>query len=266
MIDLPPSVNPAPPHHLESASGPSIAYHRSGTKSPGVVFMGGFMSDMTGVKASALEAWARARGQAFLRFDYRGHGASAGRFEDGTIGLWAEDALAVFDALSDGPQILIGSSMGAWIALLTALQRLERVVGFVGIAPALDFTEDLMWARFTPAAREALLRDGIYYQPSQYGEKPYPITHRLIEEARQHFLMQGPIPFARPVRILHGMQDPDVPWQRSLKLAECLVARDVRIVLIKDGDHRLSRPDDLALLCRNVEALCQTPHFATGLE
>jgi pimeloyl-ACP methyl ester carboxylesterase len=263
MTELPPTVNPAPPHHLESVAGPSIAYHRTGAKSPGVVFMGGFMSDMSGAKAMALEAWAKGRGQAFLRFDYRGHGASAGRFEDGTIGLWAEDAGAAFDALTDGPQILVGSSMGGWIALLTALRRPERVMGFVGIAPALDFTEDLVWARLPPAAREALLRDGVYYQPSQYGEKPYPITHRLIEEARQHFLMQGPIPFERPVRILHGMQDPDVPWRRSLTLAERLVARDVRIVLIKDGDHRLSRPDDLALLCRTVEGLCQTAHAAT---
>jgi len=245
----------AAPQFLDAGPGVSIAYHRFAGKSPGVVFLGGFMSDMTGTKALALEAFCRARGQAFLRFDYQGHGASSGRFEDGTIGSWADDALAAVGRLTDGPQILVGSSMGGWIALLTALKLAPRIAGLVGIAAAPDFTEDLMWAVFPAEKREALQRNGVVYEPSQYGEKPYGITYELIRDGRRHLLLRDPLRLRCPVRLLHGMLDPDVPWQRSLRLADKLESANVRVTLVKDGDHRLSRDQDLALLCRTVEEL-----------
>ncbi|MBI3708351.1 MAG: alpha/beta hydrolase [Proteobacteria bacterium] len=244
------------PSFLNAGSGVSIAYHRTAGKSPGVIFLGGFRSDMTGTKALALEAACRTRGQAFLRFDYRAHGQSPGRFEDCTIGHWTEDALAAIDRASDGPQILVGSSMGGWIALLVARARPDRVAGLVGIAVAADFTEDLIWARLAPAQRRQLERDGVIYEPSAYSDQPYAITRRLIEDGRRLLLLRGPIAVDRPVRLLHGMQDPDVPWQCSLALAEKLASADVRIALIKDGDHRLSREADLALLTRTVAELC----------
>lgn len=246
---------PAAPQYLDAGPGVSIAYHRLAGKSPGVMFLGGFMSDMTGAKALALEAFCRRRGQAFLRFDYRGHGASSGKFEGGTIGDWVGDALTAFDRLAQGPQILVGSSMGGWIALLAALRRAERVAGLIGIAAAPDFTEDLIWATMPPEKREVLQRDGIVREPSAYSETPYGITMALIREGRQHLLLRGPIALACPVRLLHGMLDPDVPWQRSLRLADKLTTQDVRVHLIKDGDHRLSRDADLALLTRTVEEL-----------
>ncbi len=245
----------AAPQFLDAGSGVSIAYHRLPGKSPGVVFLGGVRSDMTGTKALALEAFCRARGQAFLRFDYRGHGASSGRFEEGTIGRWAEDAFAAIDRLTEGPQILVGSSMGGWIALLTALRLSSRVAGLVGIAAAPDFTEDLLWSAFPADKRERLQRDGVIREPSQYGEKPYSITYELIRDGRKHLLLRDPLKLRIPVRLLQGMLDPDVPWQRSLRLADKLEGSDVRVVLIKDGDHRLSRDQDLALLCRTVEEL-----------
>lgn len=245
----------AAPQYLDAGPGVSIAYHRVAGKSPGVMFLGGFMSDMTGSKAMALEALCRRNGQAFVRFDYRGHGASSGRFEDGTIGAWAADALMVFDRLTQGPQILVGSSMGGWIAFLVARQRAARVAGLVGIAAAPDFTEDLIWATASPEIRDKLQRDGIYYEPSAYSDTPYGITMDLIRDGREHLLLRAPIALSCPVRLLHGMQDPDVPWQRSLLLADKLASTDVRIELVKDGDHRLSRDADLALLCRTVEEL-----------
>jgi len=245
----------AAPQYLDAGPGVSIAYHRHTGKSPGVVFLGGFMSDMTGSKALAMEAFCRARGQACLRFDYRGHGQSSGKFEEGTIGLWAEDALAAVERLTEGPQVLVGSSMGGWIALLLARQRPERVKALVGIAPAPDFTEDLLWAGYSAAKRDKLQREGVVYEPSQYGERPYGVTHALIRDGRQHLLLRDPLHLQCPVRILHGMLDSDVPWQRSLRLADKLETGDVRVTLIKDGDHRLSREQDLALLRRTVEEL-----------
>jgi pimeloyl-ACP methyl ester carboxylesterase len=250
-------TNTAPdaPQYLDAGPGVSIAYHRLAGKSPGVMFLGGFMSDMTGAKALALEAFCHRHGQAFLRFDYRGHGASSGKFEDSTIGDWVDDALTAFDRLTQGPQILVGSSMGGWIALLAALRRAERVAGLVGIAAAPDFTEDLIWATMPPEKREVLQRDGIVRVPSAYSETPYGITLALVREGRKHLLLRGPIALTTPVRLLHGMLDPDVPWQRSLRLADKLTTQDVRVHLIKDGDHRLSRDADLALLTRTVEEL-----------
>jgi pimeloyl-ACP methyl ester carboxylesterase len=219
-----------------------------------VVFLPGFRSDMTGEKASMLAAFCADRGQALLRFDYSGHGTSGGRFEDGTIDRWRDDALAAIDRQSDGPLILVGSSMGGWIALLAALARRDRTAGLIGIAPAPDFTEALMWQAMTPEERATLMRDGVLHVPSQYGE-PYPITRALIEDGCNHLLLSAPIVLDCPVRLLHGQRDPDVPWETSLHIAERLTGPDVLVTLVKDGDHRLSRPEDLALLRRTLAAL-----------
>lgn len=252
--------HPTVPETLSRPDGTTIAYHKTagdktGKRAPGLVFLGGFMSDMTGAKALALEAHARDGGQDFLRFDYLGHGASSGHFEDGTIGRWSEDAVAVLDALTEGPQILIGSSMGGWIMLLAALARPERVAGLVGIAAAPDFTEALMWQQFSPEVRATMERDGVYYEPSEYSEEPYAITMELIVEGRKHLLMDKPIPIACPVRLIHGTADPDVPWKLSLDLMDRLTSTDVEVTLVKGGGHRLSEPEDLARLTAAVAAL-----------
>lgn len=231
-----------------------LAYRAIDGKGPGVVFLGGFHSDMTGSKAAYLAEWCAARGRAFLRFDYSGHGVSGGRFDAGTIGRWAEDAAAVLTALTEGPQILVGSSMGGWIALLLALRHPGRVAGLIGIAAAPDFTEELMWAQFPAEIRARIERDGAWTRPSAYGDG-YPITRALIEDGRNHLLLNGPIALDMPVRLLHGQDDPDVPWQHSLRLAERLAGTDVEVTLIKDGDHRLSRSQDLSLLGRTLGAL-----------
>ncbi len=252
--------HPTVPEILTRPDGSTIAYHKTGGgktpgRAPGLMFLGGFMSDMTGSKAMALEAHARRSGQGFVRFDYLGHGASSGHFEDGTIGRWAEDAIAVLDELTEGPQILIGSSMGGWIMLLAALARPERVAGLVGVAAAPDFTERLMWQAFTPDVRATLERDGVYYESSEYGEEPYAITMDLIVEGRSHLVMDGPIAITCPVRLIHGMADPDVPYRLSLELVDRLESSDVEVTLVKDGGHRLSEPEDLARLTRIVAAL-----------
>ncbi|MDE1148985.1 MAG: alpha/beta fold hydrolase [Azospirillaceae bacterium] len=213
---------------------------------------------MTGAKATTLEAYAQARGHAFVRFDYQGHGASSGDFRDGTIGTWAEDAIAVLDTVTEGPQILVGSSMGGWIMLLAARARLGRVHALVGIAPAPDFTERLMWARMDPEARAALVRDGEWRQPSLYDDAGYPITRTLIEDGRRHLLLDSPLELPVPVRLIHGQRDADVPWRTSLDLAATLSHDDVRVTLVKDGDHRLSRPQDLDLIAATVGALLET--------
>ena len=213
------------------------------------------MSDMTGSKALSLENLARRQGRAFLRFDYQGHGASTGRFEDGTIGSWTADAVAALDALTEGPQVLVGSSMGGWIMLLTALARPQRVAGLLGIAAAPDFTEDLMWQAYPQEVRDTLRREGVYREPSDYGDEPYTITMRLIEEGREHLLLREAIPIACPVRLIHGMADPDVPWQTSIRLAERLESTDVEVTLVKSGGHRLSEPEDLDRLGRTLEGL-----------
>lgn len=241
---------------LDRGDGVELAWIRLSGAAPTVVFLPGFRSDMTGDKASALAAYCAARGVGMLRFDYSGHGASGGDFLAGTIGAWASDALAAVDALTSGPLVLVGSSMGGWIALLTALARPERVVGLVGVAAAPDFTQRLMWDAMAPAERAVLERDGVLYVPSQYGD-PTPITRRLIEDGAKHLLLNGRISIRCPVRLLHGQADPDVPWELSLRLAEQVEAADVRVVLVKDGDHRLSRPGDLALLRQTVGALIE---------
>ncbi len=237
---------------IDRGDGVPLAWRRLSGRGPGVVFLGGFNSDMTGSKAEFLAGWCEARGTPFLRFDYSGHGASGGRFVDGTIGRWAEDAARVVTALTEGPQVLVGSSMGGWIALLLARRMAIRAL--VGIAPAPDFTEDLMWAEFTPEQRAMIERDGVWHRPSAYGD-PYPITRALIEDGRNHLLLRAPIALEAPVRILQGQQDPDVPWRHALRIAEAVTGGDVRIHLIKDGDHRLSRPQDLALLGETLAPL-----------
>ena len=234
---------------LDRGDGVRLAWARTPGRGPTTVFLPGFRSDMTGAKALAVEAWCRDRGTACLRLDYSGHGASDGAFADGTIGQWTADALFLIDQLTDGPLLLMGSSMGGWIMLLLALARPRRLAGLIGIAAAPDFTEALMWQAMMPPERAELQRAGVLQVPSQYGE-PTPVTWRLIEEGRAHLLMGAPIAIDCPVRLLHGQRDPDVPWETSLRLAERLTGADVQVTLLKDGDHRLSREQDLAVLMR----------------
>lgn len=236
---------------LDRGDGVELAWSMLEGRGPTVVFLPGYGSDMTGDKATALAAFCARRGRAMLRFDYSGHGASGGIFQDGTIGMWSADAITAIDRLTDGPLVLIGSSMGGWIALLAALARPQRVVALVGIAAAPDFTETLMWPALTFAQRTALMENGVIHRPSQYGD-PTPITRALIEDGRNHLVLTGSIPLDCPVRLLHGQADPDVPWEMSLRIADELTSSEVQVILVKDGDHRLSRPQDLALLQRTL--------------
>lgn len=219
------------------------------------MWLGGFHSDMKGEKASILHTEAVKAGRAFVRFDYLGHGESAGDFADGTIGRWRGDALAVIDRLTTGPLVLAGSSMGGWLALLAALARPERVRGLMLIAPAPDFTERLMWVDFDDAQRTAIMEQGFWMRPSPHDPAGYPITRALIENGRDWLLMDARIPVHAPVRILHGARDEDVPWSHSFELVDLLDADDVRWELVKDGDHRLSRPQDIARMIAATLAL-----------
>lgn len=236
-------------------AGLRLAYRRlpgAGDR-PGVVWLGGFKSDMLSTKAERIASWAGENGRAFLRFDYSGHGESEGRFEDGSIGEWALQSLAVIRELTEGPQIVVGSSMGGWIALLVAkalaaANEANRLAGLVLIAPAVDFTEELMWAQLPASARSEIMEQGFWMRPTQYAPTPYPITRRLIEDGRRHLLFDDTIRSHCPVHILQGMQDPDVPWRHAIKLVEHLAGDPVALTLIKDGDHRLSREEDVARL------------------
>jgi pimeloyl-ACP methyl ester carboxylesterase len=231
---------------------------------PGVVWLGGFKSDMKGTKAQALADWAERTGRGFVRFDYSGHGESGGNFADGTIGRWLEDSLAVFDRYCRGAQILVGSSMGGWIALLLARELRRRVAkdhaqanlaGMVLIAPAVDFTEELMWKKFPAKIKQTIEQEGAWTRPSDYEPGGYLITKNLIEEGRNHLLLGSTIETGCPVRILQGARDPDVPWQHAVELVSRLAQDDVVLSLVKDGDHRLSRPEDIAQLLRTVESM-----------
>ncbi len=233
-----------------------LAFRAAPGKGPGVIWLGGFRSDMTGTKAEHLARWAAAEGRAFLRFDYSGHGASEGRFEDLVLSDWLEDALAVFDGLTSGPQFLVGSSMGGWIAALLALRRPQRIAGALFIAPAPDFTERLMWAQMTGPVRDEILKHGRLVERSPYSPEPTIITRALIEDGRKHLILDGPIAIRCPVRIVQGMSDPDVPWRHALAFAECLETDDLEVALIKAGDHRLSKPYELA---RIIAALSSLP-------
>jgi len=226
---------------------------------PGLFWLGGLKSDMKGTKAAALDRWAAERGRTMIRFDYSGHGESSGAFEDGTIGRWLEESLAVFEACCRGPQVAIGSSMGGWLALLLirALARRRKaetgkVAGLVLIAPAVDFTEELMWKGFPPEIKQEIEEKGAWLRPSEYSEEPYMITRGLIEEGRKHLLLGGMIETGCPVRILQGVQDPDVPWQHAVELCSRFAQDDVVLTLVKDGDHRLSRPEDIERLLAAV--------------
>ncbi|WP_369060608.1 alpha/beta hydrolase [Caulobacter sp. 73W] len=239
---------------LEVEGGAALAWRKVEGAGPTVVWLGGFMSDMAGSKAQALADWAGASGRAYIRFDYLGHGESGGQFRDGTISRWRADALEVIDRLTEGPLVLVGSSMGGWIACLAAAARPERVKAMVLIAPAPDFTEKLMIPEFPPEAHEALARDGVWMRPSEYGD-PYPITRELLEDGARWSILPGPVNIEVPVRILQGGQDPDVPWMHALTLAHAIRSEDVVFSLIKDGDHRLSREQDLARLLAVVAEL-----------
>lgn len=243
------------PNFLETPDGRHIAYHLTEGAGPGIVFLGGFRSDMTGTKATFLEAWAKGSGQAFLRFDYTGHGASSGDFFEGSIGDWARDAEDAITALTAGPQILVGSSMGGWISLLLARRIPERLTGLIGIAAAPDFTEDSMFAEFTPAQRTELERIGYVDTPSDYSDEPYRITHRLIEDGRQNLVLRSPLDLSFPIRLLHGTKDTDVPVSVALRTLNHVGSPDVRLTLVKDADHRFSTPENLALLGRTLEEL-----------
>lgn len=254
---------------IEVGEGPSartIAVRRRAGQGPGLVWLGGFKSDMQGSKAVALDGWAAEHGRAAVRFDYSGHGESGGDFADGTIGNWLEDSVAVFERFCTGPQILIGSSMGGWMALLLAREIKRRqekrqeegqpkasLAGLVLIAPAPDFTEELMWKTFSPEVKQEIETKGFWLRPSEYGDgTPYPITRKLIEEGRNHLVLGSAIDLGCPVRILQGAQDPDVPWQHAFALTHRLPADDVVLTMIQDGDHRLSRPQDIARILAAV--------------
>lgn len=269
------------------AAAREIAVRPREGASPGLLWLGGLKSDMQGTKAQALDAFAQQRGRALIRFDYSGHGESGGDFTDGTIGRWLEESLVVFDTCCRGPQVLVGSSLGGWIALLLARELARRgsssracpgekpapmqtavdpgfpirtcsnekaptIAALVLIAPAVDFTEELMWKRFPPEVRREIEENGVWLRPSGYGDEPYPITRKLIEEARHHLLLGGMIETGCPVRILQGVADPDVPWQHAVDLTARFAQDDVVLTLVKDGDHRLSRPEDIERLLAAV--------------
>jgi pimeloyl-ACP methyl ester carboxylesterase len=250
------TMNAAHDHRtLSGDNGGTIAYHSIPGKSPGVIFLSGFMSDMTGTKAMHLDGFCRARGQAYLRFDYFGHGASSGSFAEGTIGRWADDAVRVLDEVTEGPQVLVGSSMGGWIMLLTALRRPERIAGLLGLASAPDFTDDLIEPGLTAEQRAFLDERGFIEMPDCYGGDPYPITRTLLEDGRANLVLRRTMGLDMPVRLIHGMKDEDVPWQTSLRTAQMLRSADVEVTLVKDGGHRLSEPDDLKRLDATLEVL-----------
>ncbi|TWI38272.1 pimeloyl-ACP methyl ester carboxylesterase [Paracoccus sulfuroxidans] len=238
---------------LKTREGRRIAFNRVPGQGPGVVFLGGFKSDMQGTKAVFLEEWARREGRAFLRFDYSGHGESEGAFEDGAIGDWFLDARAVIEELTEGPQVLVGSSMGGWISLLVARAMSERVAGLVTIAAAPDFTEQGFWAGFDAEARERLLRDGRLELPSEYGDEPYVITRRLIEEGRDQLVMNQPLSLPFPVRFLQGTADEDVPVDWATALLNHAEGPDMRLLLVKGADHRFSTPDCLAAIVTAID-------------
>jgi pimeloyl-ACP methyl ester carboxylesterase len=240
---------------LARPDGAAIAYRRLAGMGPGIVFLGGFRSDMTGTKALFLDDFCRQRGRAYVRFDYFAHGQSSGDFADGTISRWRDDAIAVIDSLTEGPQILVGSSMGGWIMTLAALARPERVAALVGIAAAPDFTTDLLPQRLSEAQRRTLREEGRLVLASPYDPAGYLYTQALVEDGDRNLVLRGDISLTCPVRLLHGMADESVPWRQSRKLAERLESADVALTLVKDGDHRLSRDADLARLARVLDAL-----------
>ena len=259
MTDL--ATSAFDPVFIEVGAGPArrrIAVRARSGDAPGLFWLSGFKSDMKGTKALALDAWAAEHGRACVRFDYSGHGESGGDFAEGTIGRWLEESAAVFERFCTGPQVVIGSSMGGWMALLLARELAKRqggasLAGLVLIAPAPDFTEELMWKRLPPDIRDQIESKGVWLRPSQYGDgSSYPITRNLIEEGRNHLLLGATIDIGCPVHILQGAQAPDVPWRHAFALVHRLPAEDVVLTMIQDGDHRLSRPQDIARIVAAV--------------
>jgi len=241
--------------HLTTPDGVQLAYVQTLGQSPGIVFLGGYMSDMTGTKAQALETFCRENNLSFVRFDYRGHGASTGSLEMSTISTWTSDTLAVIDTLTEGPQILVGSSMGGWLMLLAAIARKPLISGLVGIATATDFTRRLLDNELTASQLTELRSNGITRIHSPYSETPYVVTQSLLEDGQTQLLLDKPIDLQCPVRLLHGMRDTSVPWENSLELANQLSTSDVEIILIKNGDHRLSDPVSIDRLLLTVRTL-----------
>jgi pimeloyl-ACP methyl ester carboxylesterase len=253
--------------YLTVAGGTSvrrIAYQRraarAGLLRPGIVFLGGIKSQMDGIKGSHLDRYAAKTGRAFLRFNYSGHGLSDGVFEAGTIGMWLEESLAAIRTLTTGPQILVGSSMGGWLALLAAKSlhesgETERLKGLILLAPAVDFTEVLLYQKMPASARAELMQNGIWFRPSAHSPERNPVTRRLIEEGRNHLLFGGDIHVHAPVHILQGMRDENVPWSHAMALAEKLTSDPVSLTLVKNGDHRLVREEDLIMLSAVIDAM-----------
>ena len=258
-----PSLSDSPPETVtvgEGALSRTIAVRRREGASPGIFWLGGFNSDMKGTKAVALDRWGQTHGRMVTRFDYSGHGESGGEFTEGTIGRWLEESLAVYLRFAKGPQIVVGSSMGGWIALLLARELKKHksaapLAGLVLIAPAPDFTEELMWKQFSPEIRREIEEKGFWARPSDYSDEPYVITRALIEDGRKHLVLGGLIETGCPVRILQGAQDADVPWSHAAELLARFATDDVVFTLVKDGDHRLSRPEDIERLIAAVEEL-----------
>ncbi|MEM7236996.1 MAG: alpha/beta hydrolase [Pseudomonadota bacterium] len=251
------------PKQLTRQDKATVAYHTldaqgDGANLPGIVFLGGFRSDMNGTKATWLESWAAERGRAFLRFDYSGHGESAGDFLDGCIGDWADDAFDAIDALTRGPQILVGSSMGGWIALLLSKRMPERVAALVGIAAAPDFTEDSMWQAFDQNQRSDLVSEGSIALPSDYSDEPYIITRRLIEDGRANLVLRSPLVLPFPLRLLQGTADLDVDTSVALRLLDHVECADARLTLVKGADHRFSEPCELTLIGKTLHGVSRS--------
>lgn len=243
------------PAIFETTTSRKIAYCKSSGTGPGVVFLGGFMSDMAGTKATYLESWAKEQNRAFLRFDYSGHGQSSGAFQDGCIGEWADDAQQAIMALTDGPQILVGSSMGGWIALLMAKRIPQKIAGLVGIAAAPDFTEDSMWDGFSGAQKAAIMSDGHLALASDYSDEPYIITKKLIEDGRNQLVLREPLSLPFPTRFLHGTADADVDISVALRLMDHVQGDDVRLTLVKGADHSFSTPENLQMIRRAIHSV-----------
>lgn len=248
----------AQPSKLTLSNGDVLAYHKTEGTQPGVVFLGGFRSDMTGTKATALEAHCKKLGLQFIRFDYRGHGESSRKFEECLLGDWRKDVSAVLDELCTGPQILVGSSMGGWLMLLAALDRPQKVAGLVGIAAAPDFTEHLLLDTFSPEQMETLRNKGQVEVPNCYDEAPYIITYDFIAESGEHLVLDNEIPITCPVHLIHGLQDEDVPWEFSVTLNEKLKTKNVRTTLVDDGDHRMSSDKHLRILMKTLDKMRAT--------
>lgn len=245
----------ADPLYLHRINGERVAYLKTEGRGPGILWLGGFHSDMNGTKAQAVADWAARTGRASLRFDYFGHGRSSGDFRSGTISAWRNDALAVLDTVAKGPQILVASSMGGWIAMLLAHQRPKRIAGMLLVAPAPDFTEALMWSKMPAEIQRQIMEEGSWLRETEY-EAPYPITRELIEDGRHNLVLDRPLDLRVPVRILHGMADRDVPWEHGFKLMDVL-AQDATFTVVKGADHRMSAPENLKLIERTLERLME---------